>query len=129
REAQYRLGEEHQPEIADHRVESFVRERESLCVIDQNGSIARFAEALARLLGHCRGDIGGRNVTGRADRGEGCLGRKPRASSDVKDAHTLCTGGRAQKESHELSRNWRKGSVFLGRRPPRKEEFRHTFTL
>jgi hypothetical protein len=76
-----------------------------------------------------RGDIGGRNVTGRADREEGRLGRKPRASSDVKDAHTPCNAGRAQKERHEVSRNMRKGSVVLGRRLPLKDEFLHTVTL
>src|SRR5262249_56164223 len=67
-----------------------------------------------------------RNVTGRADRGEGRLGRKPRASSDVKDAHTPCNAGRAQNERHEVSRNVRKGSVVLGRRLPLKDEFLHT---
>src|SRR5262249_53977191 len=44
-------------------------------------ALERFAEALACLLGHGGGDIGGRNVTGRADRGEGRLRRKPRATT------------------------------------------------
>src|SRR5262245_51675570 len=112
--------------MADRRVESFLWQRESLCVLDQNASIARFAEALARLLGHGGGDIGSRNVTGRADRREGRLGRKPRASSDVKDAHTPCNAGRAQNERHEVSRNVRKGSVVLVRRLTLKDEFLHT---
>jgi hypothetical protein len=38
----------------------------------------------------------------------------PRASSDVKDAHTACNARRAQNERHEVSRNVRKGSVVLG---------------
>src|SRR5262249_62369922 len=74
-------------------------------------------------------DTGSRNVTGRADRGEGRLGRKPRASSDVKDAHPPYKAGRAQNERHEVSRNMRKGSVVLGRRLPLKDEFLHTVTL
>jgi hypothetical protein len=61
-------------------------------------------------------------MTGRADRGEGRLGRKPGASSDVKDAHTPSNLGRAQNERHEVSRNVRKGSVVLGRRLPLKDE-------
>src|SRR5262249_6099911 len=69
------------------------------------------AEALACLLGHGGGDIGGRNVDSRADRGEGPRGRKPRASSDVKDAHTPCNTGRAPNERHGVSRNMGKGSV------------------
>src|SRR5262249_15852640 len=102
---------------------------ESLCVLDHNRSIARFAEALARLLGHGGGDIGGRNVTGRADRGERRHRRKPRASSDVKDAHAPCSAGRAQNERHEVSCNVRKGSVVLGRRLSLKDEFVHTAWL
>jgi hypothetical protein len=65
-------------------------------------------------------------VTGGADRGEGYLGRKPRASSDVKDAHTPSNAGRAQNERHEVSRNMRKGSIVLGRRLPLKYESLHT---
>ena len=100
-------------------------ENERACASSTKTDIARFAEALACLLGHGGGDIGGRNVTGRADREEGRLGRKPRASSDVKDAHTPCNAGRAQNERHEVSRNVRKGSVVLGRRLPLKDELLH----
>src|SRR5262249_35323275 len=67
-----------------------------------------------------------RNVTGRADRGDARFGRKPRASSNVKDAHTPSNAGRAQNKWHEVSRNVRKGSVVLGRRLPLKDEFLHT---
>jgi hypothetical protein len=68
-------------------------------------------------------------VTGRAHCGEGRFGRKPRASSDVKDAHTPCNAGRAENERHEVSRNVRKGAVVLGRCFPLKGEFLHILNL
>ena len=51
----------------------------------------------------------------------GRLGRKPRASSDVKDAHTPCNAGRAQNERYEVSRDVCKGSVVFCRRLPFKD--------
>src|SRR5262249_55322736 len=51
-----------------------------LCALDQNGSIGRFAEALACFLGHGGGDIRGCDVTGRADRGESRLGENSKGS-------------------------------------------------
>jgi hypothetical protein len=101
-------------------------EKERACASStKNGSIERFAEALARYLGHGGGYVACGDVTGRADCGEGRLGRKPYTGSNVKDAHTSCNAGRAQNGRHEVSRNMRKGSVVLGRRLPLKDEFRH----
>jgi hypothetical protein len=65
-------------------------------------------------------------VTGRADRGDGRLGGKTRASSDVEDAHAWCNAGRTQDKGHKVSGNMRKRSVVLGRRLPLKDELRHT---
>ena len=52
REAPHRVGEKHQPEIAQHDVETRIRERKRLPVLHRDRGIRRVAETLARLLGH-----------------------------------------------------------------------------
>ena len=70
-------------------------------------------KTLAGLLGHSRRDVGGRDMAGRADGGEGRLGGKPRARGDVKDVHTRCNMSSPQKEGHEVRGDVRKGAVVL----------------
>src|ERR1700732_2641525 len=53
-EAPHRVREEHQPEIAQHDIETAIRERERLPILYRDRSIRRFAKTLTRLLGHGR---------------------------------------------------------------------------
>ena len=63
-------------------------ENESACPSStETETFGASAETLARLRDHGRRDVGGGDVAGRADRGEGRFGGEPGACRDVKDAH------------------------------------------
>src|SRR5260370_8241265 len=53
-EAPHRIGEEHQPEIAQHCIETAIRERKCLSILHRAPSVPRFAKPLTRPLTHPR---------------------------------------------------------------------------
>jgi hypothetical protein len=109
--AAHRIGKEHQSEIAEHRVEALVGEGKRLSVLDRHRHIRRVGKALTRLCCHRRGDVGGGDVAGRADRGEGRFGGKPGTGRDVENAHARRNPGGAQQEGHEVRCDMREGLV------------------
>jgi hypothetical protein len=78
--------------------------------------LALWNGTLARFLGHGWRDVGGRDVAGRANGGEGRLGGEPSARGYVKATHTRCKMGGAQQEGHEMRRDMRESTVVLCRR-------------
>jgi hypothetical protein len=80
------VGEEHQAQAAQQRVEAGLGERQGSAVRNQQREVRPRPEALARLGDHRGRDVGGRDVPGRGDRGEGGLGGEAGAGGDVEDA-------------------------------------------
>ena len=100
-----RVGEEHQGQAAEDRVEAPVGQGEGLAILARDGRVRQPAQAFARPVEHRARDVGGDDVTGGSDR-LGCdLGGDACTGGDVEHAVARGDPGRLQEARNELPRD------------------------
>ena len=109
-----RIGEEHQRQAAQHRVEARVGEAHRLAVFDSGGDVGGAAEAPARLLDHAGRDVDGGDVPGRPDDTQSGLGNQAGAGGDVEQAMAGGEMACIQHKGHEVPRDARHRLLIAG---------------
>jgi hypothetical protein len=96
------VREEHEAETAQHDVEAAIVKTERLAVLDHDRGVRRAGQALARPIDHGWGDVGGRDVPGRADNGKSGLGGDPGTGRGVEHHLARLKTSRSQQEREEM---------------------------